>query len=402
MSDLSSKLPLEVIELIIDRLADDKSFSSIKACSLVSRRLLPRTRTYLFSSIVFDPRYNLNICTSHYMFEDLISQTPEIAYYVTSLHFGMAEEDFENLGERCDNAGLARALTSLTRLKEITLDMDHALWADLTSIKEPILNLMHLPTLTHLKLKRIIGFDLSALTLCTGLKHLDIYSCTTVVGDPIEIYQETPSRLESFEGTTSPIDAGEPLLQLCTARRTDGKPIVDTSGLRRLCLDVESHRQDDLKALFNHLTQVINFKMLSCEALLLAYDFPDLFLPSLQTLQCIHLEISTKEIFPLVSGFASIAGKNVIQSIKLSVDILEVNWDGGDEWIALDQVFIHPELDWKKLRSFSLHIQVGNLSAYEMEDADNLWWQLQGLPETALKGLANHKNIMFDLQILLS
>lgn len=261
---MSGKLPLEIIESIVDCLAtqDDELFSSIKACSLVSRRFLPRARSYIFSSIVIEPRYN-RVYTSCWMFECLISRSPEIAYYVTSLHFGIGEGDFDNL-EGWDTAGLASALSSLTRLKSLSLSMDYASWKDLTIIvKDPILNLMHLPTLSHLKLHSFFDFELSDLTLCVGLKHLDVASCNTDVGNLIEVYQGNPSRLESFEGAASPEGGGQTLLQLCTARRTDGKPVVDATGLRKLCLDIHEDYLDELKELFKHLTQLTNFKMFS-------------------------------------------------------------------------------------------------------------------------------------------
>lgn len=258
MSVVFSKFPLEIIELIIDCLAtqDDESFSSLNACSLVSRRLLPRTRSYIFSSIVVESRCHSG--GARWEFERLFSQTPELAYYVTCLFLVLEEGDFaneENFNDGCDSEGFARALNSLTRLKSLSVSMDDASWKYLKIVKEPILNLMHLPTLSHLKLEGIINFELSDLTLCVGLKHLDIAYCGVEVGRAIEIYQEEPSRLESFKGTESRM-----LLQLCNARRTDGKPIVDTTGLKKLCLNIWNN-PGKLKELFKHLTQLTSFEI---------------------------------------------------------------------------------------------------------------------------------------------
>lgn len=257
MSVFTTNFPLEVIELIIDCLAtqDDKSFSSIKACSLVSRRLLPRARSYIFSSIVIGTREDGGF-TSCWNFERLISRTQELARYVTSLHYRV-EEDFDELAEDCDTQGLVRALNGLTRLRSLRLSANFRSWKHLTIVKEPILNLMHLPTLTRLQLENFVDFQLSDLTLCVGLKHLNLGCGIMEVGTAIEIYQDQPSRLESFKGCEVHM-----LWDLYTARRSDGKPIVDITRLRNLCLDIE-HDADlhNLQELFKHLTQLTSFQL---------------------------------------------------------------------------------------------------------------------------------------------
>lgn len=119
---------------------------------------------------------------------------------------------------------------------------------------------MHLPTLSLLHLMKT-DFHLSDLTLCVGLKSLVICDRNFIkLGENFEIYQEQPSRLESFEVLAVP-DSGRVLLQLYTARRTDGKPIVDATGLKKLCFDVSFDKPDDLKELFGHLTQLTSLEM---------------------------------------------------------------------------------------------------------------------------------------------
>lgn len=104
--------------------------------------------------------------------------------------------------------------------------------------------------------------------------------------------------------------------------------------------------------------------------------------------------MSFSPISLLVSGFASIAGNNIIESIKLSFNFLAPSYHFDDTWNALDQVFTHSESDWKELRSFSITfgVQYYNESIRE----------LQKLPVTALKGLASNKNITLDFEVLSS
>jgi len=330
-------------------------------------------------------------------FERLISQTLEIAYYVTCLHFNLQDIDSLDL-EHCDSGanGVARTLSSLTRLKSLTLSTPHYIsWKHLTiTIKKPLLNLMHQPTLSRLRLDGFVDFQLSDLTLCVGLKHIEVAFCNTEVGSSVEIYQEEPSRLKSFGGVLS----SRALLQLCTSRRTDGKPIVDATRLRKLRLDIDKDCLDDTEKTLKYLTHLISFEMLGCEALLHSSSFPNLFLPCHQTLHYIHLGIFYSSNFPLVSIFASMTGKNVIESIKLSMKFLVSSWDSNinDVWNALDQIFTQSS-GWKELRSVSLRVQVRYLSTNQMVDANKLAEELRMLPETRLKGMASSKRIMLDL-----
>ncbi|KAE9398858.1 hypothetical protein BT96DRAFT_920477 [Gymnopus androsaceus JB14] len=49
-------LPTELVETIIDRLADSKSKQDLRSCSLVCKRWLPRSRTWIFRSISACPK----------------------------------------------------------------------------------------------------------------------------------------------------------------------------------------------------------------------------------------------------------------------------------------------------------------------------------------------------------
>lgn len=132
--------------------------------------------------------------------------------------------------------------------------------------------------------------------------------------------------------------------------------------------------------------------------------FAGLFIPSLQTLRHVHLELfvlhNEDPFLPLVAELVSIAGQNVIESIKISVTVwLRVNWSRGDEWRALDGVFTQSETDWPKLKIFSLHVEVGYGVVQEPNDVEELVEELRKLPRTHLRRLAKHKGILFDFEV---
>lgn len=248
MAAVTSRIPLEVIELIIDNLENDKSLSSIKACSLVSSMLLPRARKYIFGSVVINGGH-CAACTPQ-MFASLIAQTPEISNYVTSLNYFVKQEDLTA-------ASFGTALNSLTKLKSLTIRPPSSIsWGDMP-LREAILNLMHLPTLSHLKLHFFHGFYLSDLILCAGLKSLEMFGFSPLEGGRnIEMYQEQPPRLESYVGRGHHYPSDGLLMRFCTARRTDGKPVVDISGLKALSLGVAFDELDAIQEWFKICTQL--------------------------------------------------------------------------------------------------------------------------------------------------
>lgn len=133
--------------------------------------------------------------------------------------------------------------------------------------------------------------------------------------------------------------------------------------------------------------------------------FEDLFFPSLQTLRHIHLWFSVNElnpVIPLVREFVSISGKNIIESIKLSVNVsvaMRVSFARSDVWGVLDQVFTQSGSGWKNLRLFSLHVGVRRGWHDDSNSADDWVQKLRKLLVTLLKGLASNDDIVLDLDV---
>lgn len=244
--------PLEIFESIIDSVAtkDNVSFATIKSCALVSRSFLPRARTHIFRSIPIN-NWDYPGATA-LTFERLISQTPEIAYYVRALDYGVEEQDWAI-------EGFISALRSLTHLQSLTIRPYHTPWGELP-LRETILSLMCLPTLRHLKLEYAFDFPLSDLTLCVGLQFLELDHIVVQVADrDIETHQEQLPRLESY------VEWGVRkyglLMQLCTARRADGKPIVDISGLKKVAVGIQDGPHDETTELFKRCTQLTDARI---------------------------------------------------------------------------------------------------------------------------------------------
>lgn len=141
----------------------------------------------------------------------------------------------------------------------------------------------------------------------------------------------------------------------------------------------------------------IKFESIECEELLISTSFAGLFVPSLKTLQHIHIQLYAQpgedQFRTLVSELASMTGKNVVESIEISAAMwVDLDWLRGSEWRALDKVLTQSTSGWERLKLFSLHIKVG-----VNDEAGELFEVLYKLAETQLSGLTGSKDILFDL-----
>jgi hypothetical protein len=227
--------PLEIVETILDLLAeDDEGHSALKTCSLVCNAFLPTCRRHIFESIVLDGKYNTSSPTSHSSscaFDRLLRQTPGIADYVRKL-------DYNALFEHSS----LESLTRISRLKSLTIRRID--WRK-TPIRPALLHLLHLPTLTHVKVTKIKDFVVSDLITCFNLKYLDVGSGTSVSTE--DTFPSTlPERSIQLNEFVSGFDTD--IMKLYSARRTDGQPIIDFGSLSKLTVEVNLDSPNEAEA----------------------------------------------------------------------------------------------------------------------------------------------------------
>ena len=239
-------LPLEIEETILNHLAEIEgpNNETLKTCSLVCRAFLPICRKHVFGTIflyTWGQPYNSNREISLILaFERLLRETPEIADYVRKLHYNLQGEDCWDSTNR--SIQLEDLFKRITKLKTLIIWNDSYLefhW-DENPIRLALLHLLHLPTLTHFHMTRIDYFIVSDLTPCVNLKVLDIGADSTVVPADEntfpEALPENSIQLDEFEsgsGTSALI------MELCSARRPDGLPIIDFRSLTKLSVYAE-------------------------------------------------------------------------------------------------------------------------------------------------------------------
>ena len=164
-------LPFDVIEHILDVLFNDdtKGLQYVKNFSLVCHSFLPLCRKHIFSCI------SINTRVFRYdgeAFRQLLLESPDIVRYVLKLKIYIEPS---NKHFRCF---LSFPVSPLTRLQSLTISYTglYLEWGKYpSSTQRSLLNLMHLPTLTHLDMNRISGFPISNLNTCTNIKHLFLH-----------------------------------------------------------------------------------------------------------------------------------------------------------------------------------------------------------------------------------
>lgn len=252
--------PPEIEETIIDVLADNEDQSSLKTCSLVCQAYLPICRKRLFASVVLNDDLNPGaprLTTA--VLERLLSARPEIADYIRKLKFNIRVEDLTN-------PTIQESLKRLSRLESLTVQHRNRPKLDWSnnSIRPALLHLLHLPTLTHFKISYVDNFVVSDLVPCVNLKHLDIGHHTTAA-DTASFPGTQPTRSVRLHELTAGVAAPAAILELCTARRPDGQPVIDFKSLSRITVMVEKPLEGEVaQELFRHCEKLTDVNVF-CE-----------------------------------------------------------------------------------------------------------------------------------------
>ena len=263
---MTPRLPLEVVERIIDDVAeyDDNyinKFSSIKACALVCHWFLPLCRKYIFASVALNTRASQFSRPSLPTSDDLnhlLSNSPHLAVYIRKLDYSVNKKEFDT--ERF--SWLLPMFKKLVKLQKLSISYMYYRsgridWMS-PSERKVLLPLLHLPTLTSISLSSIRNFSLADLASSVNLKKLRIQDLECLTPNDVGIFSEAlPPAPLTLERLT--IDEGivEPDQQLCHARRPDGKPIFDFSSLKKIkSRDVRLRSMTELFGMCRNLQKI--------------------------------------------------------------------------------------------------------------------------------------------------
>jgi len=251
-------LPLDVCGIIIDILASDRhdpGLNSVKKCSLVCQSFLPLCRKHIFATIKIDdppgtlePSHSDSDEGPHHVLEEfmeLIKHTPGIGNYIR--HLELSFEEYDDLDD------FPRTMQCLTRLESLTISQCNELF-DWRSLKWPVRNallrLLQLPTLTTLALCFVSNFLVTDLVHGTNLRRLELKS-TTFFEDPADAPPTAiilPAKLVQLrELIVQPDDEATGIEQIANARRSDGLPVIDFTQMT--AVTIICNCVDDMHAL---------------------------------------------------------------------------------------------------------------------------------------------------------
>jgi hypothetical protein len=233
--DPRTTLPLDILQYIIDLLADenDGNIKSLLILSQTSKSMVPLCRKHLFSNL------NLLRDLKSERFANLISKNPDIARYVRILNFRV----YNPISD--DELNILDLLKKRSSLQTIILQTSGMDWNDFPeSMQSSIVSLIQLPTVSFLGLESFKGFPATAISGCSNLMHLEFIKVELA---PPEVNQIIPrSKIPKpktlyFNKKTYSLAA-----LLNSANQHAGGPVVDFSRLRGAFFYVESRSEIDL------------------------------------------------------------------------------------------------------------------------------------------------------------
>ena len=258
MPTITVTFPLEIKETILELLAeDDKGHLALKTCSLVCQEFLPICRKHIFESIVLNhPDDHTVSAPTSPAFERLIRETPEIADYIRKLDYTILTADL-------NRSSIQETLKRISRLEFLSVRFNN--WPGLPGLnwsKNPIrptlLHLLHLPTLTHLKMIGMNDFLVSDLIPCVNLKYLDIGVYTSVAAETtIPAMAALPEHSIQLHGLVGGDRTSTTIMKFFSAQRPDGQPIIDFGSLTKITVALDNPNEA-LQELFRRCHTLTN------------------------------------------------------------------------------------------------------------------------------------------------
>ena len=249
----STRVPYDIFIPIIEVLASQHCYDTLRACSQASHMLLHPCRVHLFSTIHID--------NNAHRFAALLAGNSTISNYVQNLTYQptILSED------------IANALLLLNNIRNFVLshcDFHYPRgWDSLTPhIQHALIHIFSSPSITRISISQSSHFPAILLSSCSNLKHLVIRreaSFTAQMCDAI-LDARGPPKLLSLDisrATMPTVEEWHPV----DKTRADGLPLLDLSGLQTLAFRMEGMRKILLEKI---LGACLNLKHLSVSGII--------------------------------------------------------------------------------------------------------------------------------------
>ena len=438
------RLPLEVIEQIIDKVASKskrlgnnyKQFDdlpSLTTCALVCHSFLDLCRKHIFATVTLNGRRPVSPTSDD--LNQLLLDSPHLAFYIRKLVY-LVNNKKEFVRKRLSwLTSMFQKLVKLTKLKMGYAPAGLGRRLDWMSPPERkiLLPLLHIPTLTSIYLCTIDNFVLADLAVCANVKKLRIGSLDCLAGGTDakyfpEILPPKPlmlDRLVIHNGNVKPFQ------RLCEAKRPDGKPIFDFSSLKkfestaerldsmsdllRMCKNLHKfnlqrmsftrtskplfHSQFYSKCFFTHYIYIVSDHVnrnheIPTPSLKGLFTMLRLSLPTLVDIEIEYYIDSDDEshdgpLAGLCYELEKMSGQNIVKTIQLRIWVKSGRYN-CTRWAMLDDILLGSPQDWPALTNVSIKFLLTNSPG---EDSDK---ELRELPMTKLM---QSNRVQFDSSV---
>ena len=403
---MSTVLPFEIIDQVIDIVGDNNDTNLLKDLSLVSHSFHQICSKHLFATIdLHDAKPSCHRESSKKGFIKLLESRPDVANYIRKLTYIV--DRFEE--DSMVSPKLPKLLRTISRLKCLAFTASQLDWNALgSSLTSALLYLMHLPTINHIDLSFIQNFPQSSLPPSVNLLRLDIYYLS-----PFNRYDEVD---EDLSGIVIQSDMMPKIREFNTchstvlttkllhAKRQDGLPAFNFMDLRQISMSlIQAKDEHNIRYLLQ------NAKLLEKFRLLVGYGqylvgLRDILSYSAHVLKVLDFEVflhDPSDLVPLgglCQELEVMVGHNMLEALSF-----QVNVEGheskdliGSTIQNVEHVLVGP--GWPSLKQVSLKVSIACFLVSKAETAA-LSEALQSLPNEYLSRLSQLESIVFNFSV---
>ena len=411
---MSSVLPFDIIDQIIDIVGENKDTDLLKELALVSHSFLQICSKHLFATVeLHDAISRRHVISLKKGFVKLLQSRPDIVKYIRKLTYKV--EDHSRLvplpactSFECDDhllsPTLPNFLRTIPRLNRLTIIGSKLDWNTLdSSLTSAFLHLMHLPTVNHINLSRIRNFPFSSLTPSVNLHRLDL-SYMDIRGpdnsSPEIVQLEMVPKIREFHTSYS----SRLTTKLLYAKRQDGRPAFNFIHLRRLSMSFFTHKDElNIRYLLQNakLLEKLHLSVGHGRSLVQLHDILSL---SARSLKVLGLTVPLYDyatdllLAGLCEELEAMAGRNMLEALFFE---FQVDDEEDEEFTGLiiqkvERVLVEP--GWSALRQVSFKVSI-TYCPVSGADPTELFESLQFLPDRYLSYLPELESVAFSYSV---
>lgn len=240
MSLRRTTFPAELHYIVIDILAEEGDFDTLKQYGLTCRSVLPTCQSHIFATLTLLPKLSGQYCVestdsfSHKL-ENLLlifTHNPGLALYVRNVQYMIrsSEDKYQAFHPFFRRLPRVESLVLHGTISHTECRKAPVLWNTCpSSLRLALDEMFSLPCFSHLHLDSISNFPIPTLLKCKNLTHLTIEASDFEAEATLEVNNVLVLKSLTFTEYSS-----RSVRSLLTAKNSSGLPVVDFTRLRQL------------------------------------------------------------------------------------------------------------------------------------------------------------------------